>query len=156
MKVVRRGLKQVLPGEENHVYRQFVGMILTVFAWFGVLLTFLSIIGLEGLAAALGTATGFLALGVSYALKDMVADAVSGVYLLRDPDFMPGQRVTIGSSTGVVEEIELRKTRLIVGGDVVVLGNSKIEANWTRHLESDDNRVTDVAQSDAPSEESTK
>jgi small-conductance mechanosensitive channel len=63
----------------------------------------------------------------------MIADAVAGVYLLRDPDFMPGDRVTAGDTTGVVEAIELRKTRLSVGDDVVVRGNAEIEKKWTKH-----------------------
>ena len=35
-------------------------------------------------------------LGVSYALSSMIEDAVAGVYLLRDPDFMPGDRIDVG------------------------------------------------------------
>jgi len=71
-----------------------------------------SLVGLTVIAGALGTATGFLALGVSYALSGMLADAVAGVYLLRDPDFQPGDTVTVDDVTGEVVAIELRKTRL--------------------------------------------
>lgn len=82
-----------------------------VFLCFGVGLSFLSIVGLTAIAASLGTATGFLALGVSYALSGMLADAVAGVYLLRDPDFMPGDRVD---------------------EDTMVRGNAEIEKKWTK------------------------
>jgi len=103
-----------------------------VFLAFGVGLSFLSVVGLDGIAASLGTATGFLALGVSYALSEMLADAVAGVYLLRDPDFNPGYTVDIGGTVGEVQAIELRKTRLDVDGDTVVRGNAEIEKQWTR------------------------
>jgi small-conductance mechanosensitive channel len=131
MFVVKTVLKRVLTGE-SPVYRQFVSTIVLVFLWFGVALTFLSIVGLEGIATSLGTATGFLALGVSYALSGMIADAVAGVYLLRDPDFDPGDTVDIGGTVGTVKAIELRKTRLRVDDDTVVRANAEIEKKWTK------------------------
>jgi len=118
--------------EESAIYRQFVKTVVSVFLWFGVILGFLSVVGLDQIAAALGTASGFLALGVSYALSDMIADAVAGIYLLRDPDFNVGDRITAGDTTGVVKQIELRKTRIQVEDDTVVRGNANIEERWTR------------------------
>ncbi|MBX0323511.1 mechanosensitive ion channel family protein [Halomicroarcula sp. F13] len=131
MFAVRAILEQALPGEAP-VYRQFIATIVLVFLWFGVALSFLSIVGLTLVAASLGTATGFLALGVSYALSGMIADAVAGVYLLRDPDFNPGDTVTAGDTTGEVTAIELRKTRFDVEGDTVVRANADIEKRWTK------------------------
>lgn len=131
MVVVRAALARGLPGE-SPVYRQFIAVIVLVFLWFAVALSFLSIVGLTAIAASLGTATGFLALGVSYALSSMIADAVAGVYLLRDPDFNPGDTVTAGGTTGEVTAIELRKTRFKVGDDVVVRANADIEKQWTK------------------------
>ena len=123
MAVVRAALRRTVPGE-SPVYRQFVATIVAVFLWFGVGLSLLSIVGLDGIATSLGTAAGFLALGVSYATSNMIADAVAGVYLLRDEDFNPGDTV--------VKSIELRKTRLTVEDDTVVRGNAEIEKKWTK------------------------
>lgn len=131
--VISRALHRVFPEENDVLYRRVAYTVISVFLWFGVGLTFLSIVGLQELAAALGTASGFLALGVSYALKDVVKDAVAGVYLLRDPDFLPGDTVTVDGVTGEIEAIELRKTRLRVDGDVVVRANGSIEGKWTKH-----------------------
>jgi small-conductance mechanosensitive channel len=121
----------VIP-EESGVYRQFLSTVVAVFLWFGVGLSFLTIVGLGEIAAALGTASGFLALGVSYALSGMIADAVAGIYLLRDPDFNAGDRVTAAGVTGEIRAIELRKTRFEVDGDTVVRANADIEKQWTR------------------------
>jgi small-conductance mechanosensitive channel len=131
MLVVRTLLSRVIPTESD-VYRQFVTTIVAVFLWFGVALSFLTIVGLGEIAAALGTASGFLALGVSYALSGMLADAVAGLYLLRDPDFNPGDRVTASNVTGEIRAIELRKTRFEVDGDTVVRANADIEKQWTK------------------------
>jgi len=131
MLFVRAGLKRALPGE-SPVYRQFLATIVFAFLAFGVALSFLSIVGLGAIAASLGTATGFLALGLSYALSEMIADAVAGVYLLRDPDFMPGDTVEVGGTEGEVLAIELRKTRLSVEDGTLVVGNGDIEEEWTK------------------------
>jgi small-conductance mechanosensitive channel len=61
----------------------------------------------------------------------MIADAVAGVYLLRDPDFDPGDTVDIGGTVGTVKAIELRKTRLTVGDDTVIRANAGIEKRET-------------------------
>ena len=124
-------LRRTVAGE-SPVYRQFVSTVAAVFLWFGVGLSFLSIVGLDGIATSLGTAAGFVALGVSYATSEMIADAVAGVYLLRDEDFNPGDTVDVGGTTGIVKSIELRKTRLTVGDDTVVRGNADIEKQWTK------------------------
>ena len=122
---------------DQPVYRQFVTTIVAVFLWFGVALSFLSIVGLDGIATSLGTATGFLALGVSYALSGMIADAVAGIYLLRDPDFMPGDTIESGGTEGTIKSIELRKTRISAGEDTVVRGNAEIEKKWTKRNDGD-------------------
>jgi small-conductance mechanosensitive channel len=136
MTVVRLVLRRSVP-ESQAVYRQFVSTIVFVFLCFGAGLSFLSIVGLTAIAASLGTATGFLALGVSYALSGMLADAVAGVYLLRDPDFMPGDRIDVGGTVGEVKSIELRKTRFRVEGDTMVRGNAEIEKKWTKLDDND-------------------
>ena len=137
IKVVKKllafSLRRAFPNEPR-VYRQFIVAIVMVFLWFGVGLSFLSVVGLEQIAASLGSAAGFLALGVSYALSNVIADVVAGVYLLRDEDFMPGDRVDIGGTVGTVQSIELRKTRLTVndGEDTMVRNNAEIEKKWTK------------------------
>ncbi len=131
MTVVRYFLRRTVP-DESEVYRQFVATVVAVFFWFAVALSFLSLVGLTVIAASLGTATGFLALGVSYALSGMIADAVAGVYLLRDPDFQPGDDVVLDDVDGEVLAIELRKTRFLVDGDTVVRANADIEKEWRK------------------------
>jgi len=129
--LVGLALKRTLAGE-SPVYRRFVKRVVATLLWFAVALSFLSVVGLEGLAASVGTASGFIGLGVAYALSDMIEDVVSGVYLLRDPDFQPGDTVTVGDTTGVVRSIELRKTRFEVEDDTVVRANAEIEKRWTK------------------------
>jgi len=141
MIVVRALLRRALPGDAPAL-RQFAATLVAVVLWFGVALGFLATVGLGDIAAALGTASGFLALGVAYALSEMIEDAVAGVYLLRDPDFNPGDVITAGDTTGVVRTIELRKTRIEVEGDTVVRANAEMEKRWTKRENGDAGEVT--------------
>ena len=133
--IFRRFLRRVYPAEQDLIAQLWVAIV-SVFCWFGAALVLLNILGLGAIAASLGTATGFLALGVSYALSEMIEDAVAGVYLLRDPDFNPGDRITTQSMTGTVESIELRKSRFELDeGETAVLANRAVEARWTKENE---------------------
>jgi len=133
--VLRRILDRVYADRESLVVQLYVTVV-GVFLWFAVGLATLKILGLGEIAASLGTAVGFVALGVSYALSEMIEDTVAGIYLLRDPDFEVGDRVTVDGREGTVLAIELRKIRLErPNGDTTVLANRDVEAEWTKHAD---------------------
>ncbi|GAA0716703.1 small-conductance mechanosensitive channel [Halorubrum trapanicum] len=132
--VVRSSINRVYVGDRELVGDLIVTLV-SIFLWFGVALTFLKVLGMGDIAASLGTAVGFIALGVSYALSEMIEDTVAGVYLLRDPDFNVGYRVEAKGVTGTVAAIELRKTRIDAdSGDRVVMANREIEPRWTHDV----------------------
>jgi len=133
--VARSVLSAMYPAEEKLVVDLAVALV-GIVLWFGALLALLKIVGMGDIAASLGTATGFIGLGIAFALKEMIADTVAGVYLLQDPDFQEGDRVTTASVTGTVEGIDLRKTRIRADdGDLVVLANREVEKKWTREAD---------------------
>ncbi|ELZ49395.1 hypothetical protein C464_04404 [Halorubrum coriense DSM 10284] len=145
LSVVRGSIERLYVGDRELVGDLIVTLV-AVFLWFGVALTFLKVVGMGDVAASLGTAVGFIALGVSYALSEMIEDTVAGVYLLRDPDFNVGYRVDAKGVTGTVAAIELRKTRIDTDdGDRVVLANREIEPRWTHDVPE-----TDAAAADEP------
>ena len=132
--LVRTSVERIYIGDRELV-GDLIVTVVAVFLWFGVALTALKIVGMGDIAASLGTAVGFIALGVSYALSEMIEDTVAGVYLLRDPDFNVGYRVETKGATGTVAAIELRKTRIDTDdGDRVVLANREIESRWTHDV----------------------
>jgi small-conductance mechanosensitive channel len=100
--------------------------------WFFTGLMTLSILGFSEIAAAMGTATGFIALGISFALKDVLSDTVAGIYLAKDPDFKKGDTVEFDGHKGEITEVGLRKSRLeLESGDTRVTNNSDLEKKWT-------------------------
>jgi small-conductance mechanosensitive channel len=136
LRIARASLHRLYPAEQRLI-ADLVVTVLSVLLWFAVALGFLNIVGFGEIAASLGTATGFIALGVSYALSEMIEDTVAGVYLLRDPDFNVGDRVETGAGTGRVVAIELRKSRIETDdGNRVVVANRSIESKWTHDVTS--------------------
>lgn len=139
IKVVTAVLRSVLARSSvggQDLIADLVVLVVSVFLWFGTGLTLLNIVGLGALSASLGTAVGFIALGISFALSEMIKDTVAGVYLLRDPDFNVGDTVSTESGTGVVTDIGLRKSRFeLENGDVLVLANRDVETKWTKRAD---------------------
>lgn len=137
LKGLGAALGRVYPVEQELVVNLVV-IVVGLFLWFGVALALLKIVGLDDIAASVGTAAGFIALGISYALSEMIEDAVAGVYLLRDPDFNPGDRVVTGSFTGTVRAIELRKSRIeLDDGGTAVVANRDVEPKWTKKADAE-------------------
>ena len=129
LKAVSLSLNKLYEGE---IIVSLGKTVVAIFLWFGAALVFLSIIGLGEIAASLGTATGFIALGVAFAVSDMLADVVAGFYLLRDSDFDQGYIIQTEDTEGEIREVGLRKSRLkLENGDIAVLSNSQIEKGWT-------------------------
>ena len=138
---LRRTLDSVYP-EDQRLVADLGATVASIFLWFGAALTLLKIFGMGEIAASLGTAGGFVALGVSYALSNMLADTVAGVYLLRDPDFNPGDDVKSDPVTGTVTAIELQKTRFQnEAGETVVVANRDVEKKWTKLRDDPDTAV---------------
>jgi len=75
------------------------------------------------LLAALGV--GSLAVGL--AAKDTLSNMISGFTLIIDRNLMPGDRINLSGSSGEVEEIGLRSTRIRTGtGSVLIVPNSEL------------------------------
>jgi len=103
------------------------------FMWFWAILLALSILGFSGVATSMGTATGFVALGVAFALKNVISDTVAGAYLAQDKDFNSGDHVEVDGTEGEIEDVGLRKTRIrLENGNLRVINNSDAEKKWTK------------------------
>ena len=101
--------------------------------WFSAALITLSILGFSEIAAAMGTAAGFVALGVSLALKNVLSDTVAGIYLAKDSDFNNGDHVKVDGQEGEITDVGLRKSRLKLDeSQIFVINNSDVEKKWIK------------------------
>jgi small-conductance mechanosensitive channel len=95
------------------------------------LVTALGTVGLDvsALVAGLGL-TGF-ALG--FALRDIISNTLAGVLILLYKPFRRGDRISVAGAEGVVSDVDLRYTTLVVDeGTRMLLPNSTLFTNAIR------------------------
>jgi small conductance mechanosensitive channel len=110
----------------------------------GVLIT-LALLGLTPLVASMLTAAGVAGIIIGFAVKDVVANLISGMLLLADRPFSLGENVSAGTVQGIVENIALRSTYIrSFDGPVVTVPNSIIAANAITNFTVNPNRRFDT------------
>jgi small-conductance mechanosensitive channel len=101
---------------------------ITGIGWVLIVAGVLQSLGLNQIALAVGGSISLAALGIASAASGNLGDIIAGVFLASDPDFGNGFAVKSGDISGVIERIDLRKTRIRApDGKLHVVPNKKIE-----------------------------
>jgi small conductance mechanosensitive channel len=91
--------------------------------------------------APLVAGAGIVGIALGFGAQTLVADFLSGVFMLLEDQYGVGDVVDMGEASGVVEDVGLRVTRLravdgvvwyVRNGEVVRVGN--MSQNWSRAL----------------------
>jgi small-conductance mechanosensitive channel len=101
-------------------------------AWVLIIAAALQPLGLSGVALALSGAISLGTLGLITAVSGSLGDILAGIFLATDPDFKVGYKVSTNNITGVVESVDLRKTRIRdEEGTLHVIPNKSVEeSTW--------------------------
>ena len=114
-----------------HVRPALVDLLLatiTGIGWVLIVAGVLQSLGLNQIALAVGGSISLAALGLASAVSGNLGDLIAGIFLASDPDFGHGFTVKSGDISGVIERIDLRKTRIRTSdGKLRVVPNKKIE-----------------------------
>ena len=107
-----------------------------------VSIAFIMILGELGFnLAPLLAGAGVLGVALGFGAQSVVADFLSGVFMLLEDQYGVGDIVDLGEASGVVEDVHLRVTRLravdgvvwyVRNGEVIRVGN--MSQNWSRAL----------------------
>lgn len=94
-------------------------------------LTFVAVLGVFGVPlSALGTAVGLIGLGISFALKDMIANFISGILILINRPFKIGDQIRVSGEEGTLQDIRLRASDIrTYDGRKVIVPNSVLYNN---------------------------
>ena len=107
--------------------------------WLIVTLVVLDELGIN--LAPLIAGAGIAGVAIGFGAQALVRDVISGLFVLLEDQYGVGDVVTIGDSSGTVEDLTLRMTRLrgvdgtvwfVPNGEVRRAGNSSME--WSRAL----------------------
>jgi small conductance mechanosensitive channel len=92
----------------------------------------LAVLGWTSLLYSALTAAGVFSIMIGFAVKDVAANFVSGIFILMDRPFAPGDYIAVGNYSGTVQNISLRSTTLITAdGPMVHIPNSMLTAEPT-------------------------
>lgn len=84
----------------------------------------IAILQLTSLLYSVMTAAGVIGIAVGLAVKDVAANFVSGIFILLDRPFIPGDAIKIGEYSGKVQRVRLRSTEIATfEGPVVTIPN---------------------------------
>ncbi len=91
-------------------------------------ITLIMALGVLGVpVGSLGTALGLIGLGLSFALKDMIANFISGILILIGRPFKVGDQIKVADEEGTVQDIRIRATDIkTYDGRQVIVPNSQL------------------------------
>ncbi len=109
-------------------------------------LTGVALLGVFGVPlSALGTAVGLIGLGLSFALKDMIANFISGIMILVYRPFKIGDQITVQGESGTVADIKVRATDVkTYDGRKLIVPNSVLYNNTVVNNTAYDQRRFEV------------
>ncbi len=118
-----------ITGKKGGRAATMASVLTSVFKYLAVLLGFcwgLSIIGVN--VSTIFAGVGVLALIIGFGAESLVADLVTGTFMLFEDQFDVGDIVEVNGARGTVTDIGIRTTSIQdVGGNVMIIKNSDIK-----------------------------
>lgn len=107
---------------------------------------FMVLLGVFGVpASSIGTVLGLLGLGISFALRDMIANFISGLMILVNHPFKIGDQIQVDGEEGTVKDIRMRATFIrTYDGREMVVPNSRLYNSTVINNTSYDERRFEV------------
>ena len=121
----------ILPTDSQNLLQRVVVYVL----WFAVLMYITKELKLEEIFLPLIGASILAGAAIALAVKDILSDAVAGIFLLLDRHFNIGSDIETMNHRGEIFDVTLRKTRIKTNdGTIVILPNGRIDSSgWVLH-----------------------
>ena len=132
----------------NTISRLIRGIVTFIWSGIGIFVA-LSVIGFD--IAPLLAGAGIIGLAFSFASQSLIKDALNGFFIILEDQYAVGDVVTIGTSGGMVENLNLRITQLRdAEGRLITIANSQINnvANHSNGWSRSDIRIPVAYQTD--------
>lgn len=109
-------------------------------------LTGVAVLGALGVPfTALGTFVGLIGLGLSFALRDVIANFISGLFILINRPFKIGDQIKVSGEEGTIRDIKIRASEIkTYDGRKVIVPNSQLFNNTVINNTAYDERRFEV------------
>jgi len=131
-RVIRKFLSTtILPPDTQNLLRR----TLTYILWFIAIMSIMAELNLENILMPIMGMSVLAGAAVALAVKNILADALAGIFLLLDRHFNIGDQIETMKYKGEIIDVTLRKTRVKIDDEtIVVLSNGKIDSSgWILH-----------------------
>jgi len=130
---INRVIKRHLNGKKNLLKTKRAETLISIFVgtakfiiWVAALIMVLSELGVN--IAPVLAGVGVVGLAVGMAAREIVADFLSGIFIILEDQYRVGDKIKIAAFEGVVEEITLRRTKIKdSNGDLHSIPNSQVK-----------------------------
>jgi small-conductance mechanosensitive channel len=131
-KSLRKGLATTKLPPDAQVFARKTLVYLLVF---GVFMYIIQALNLGAVFYPVMGASVLVGAALALAVKDILGDAIAGLFLLTDEHFNIGDEITTQGYRGEIIDVTLRKTRMkTTEGTIIVLANGKIDSSgWVLH-----------------------
>jgi small conductance mechanosensitive channel len=104
----------------------------------------LAILGWTSLLVSALTAAGVFSVIIGFAVRDVAANFISGIFILIDQPFVVGDFIESGGTSGTVQNVSLRTTTIVtVDGPLVHIPNSILAVQpTTNYTVAEDRRIS--------------
>lgn len=117
---------QDLHTKQGMTMRRLINNIIRSLFFFWIALMILNELGIDILPVLAGA--GVVAFAVGFGAQELIKDVIGGFFLILEKTFSIGDTITIGSNTGVVEDIGLRRTKIKNWkGEIITINNGDIK-----------------------------
>lgn len=121
-------LKILERGRLDKALTNLLGSVLNFAGWVIVISAIFKVLGFTEVSLAFSGSLALVAMGLATSASSVVGDLFSGVSLIADDDFQIGTRVMAAGVTGVVESIDMRKTKVRDDkGNLYIIPNKAID-----------------------------
>ena len=134
--IIRRKI-ELAGGKENSAQTAKAALF-----WYGAVLTsILTALSVSGFNVQnLALIAGAFSVGIGFGLQNIVSNFVSGIILLIERPVKPGDWIIIGTTEGIVKEINIRATRVLTfDKSDILIPNTEFISNQVTNLTLGDN-----------------
>lgn len=119
---------KILSARANNRRKTIIAMLQSFIRYTLILVGTFVVLGILGVPiGSLIVGAGFLALIIGFGAQSLLADIISGVFIVFENSFEVGDIITYNDFRGEVIAIGIRTTKIrSVGGDVLVVNNSEL------------------------------
>ena len=119
---------------KNHRVRTVVTLTANLVRYIAILAILIGVLTLAGVnVATILAGLGVVALVVGFAAERLIADMVTGFFILMDNQYNVGDIIEVGGFRGTVTQIGIRTTSLTdTGGNVKIVNNSDMKSILNR------------------------